>query len=319
MDKLDKSTETSYYVYDGRDWHSHEYKADVNQPVKNIASSPKRATQRETGNKSGAASGHSKGGNAQKAGSIGGKVGSMAAGDTGAAAKAVGINASASGIGRMDQLAEVLKEQSKLEFCSVEKLVEKYMPDEWNELAEPSKSLFVQTSNMFEKIQQDAKERYEKSTSVIMNRTIQTGVDKIHKAAYSTVESRIQRQVRDLSEQMGKTLGNGNLSYKSIENLAVKESREIAFVARMLTLFTILTILTGGAPLAVAGLSGVTIGSFSGGLSSVANVALSGVQSGTEKLAAEFVMSGMFESYTVTAGLVTESIYDAMKQAQEQK
>ncbi len=87
----------------------------------------------------------------------------------------------------MDQLAEVLKEQSKLEFCSVEKLVEKSVPNAWKKLGGSSESLFAQTGNMFEKIQQDAKERYEKSTSVIMNRTIQTGVDKIYKAAYPAV------------------------------------------------------------------------------------------------------------------------------------
>jgi hypothetical protein len=54
----------------------------VDQPVKNIASSPKKATQRETGNASGTASGQSKGGNASGLAS-GHSMGGNASGFTG--------------------------------------------------------------------------------------------------------------------------------------------------------------------------------------------------------------------------------------------
>lgn len=57
----------------GSIWGGTKTVKKVDRPVKNIASAPRRSVQRETGNASGVASGHSKSGNAQKAGSIGGR------------------------------------------------------------------------------------------------------------------------------------------------------------------------------------------------------------------------------------------------------
>ncbi len=57
----------------GSIWGGTKTVKKVDRQVKNIASAPRRSVQRETGNASGVASGHSKSGNAQKAGSIGGR------------------------------------------------------------------------------------------------------------------------------------------------------------------------------------------------------------------------------------------------------
>ena len=102
----------------------------VDKPVKNIASTPRRSIQRETGNVSGAASGHSRGGstpssasghsqggNRQASGSTGNKAGSMAAVDTGKLAGMSGV------IGRQrpgykEQMARMRMERSKRVTCA---------------------------------------------------------------------------------------------------------------------------------------------------------------------------------------------------------
>ena len=123
---------------------------------------------------------------------------------------------------------------------------------------------------MFEKIQQDAKKRYEKSTSVIMNRTIQTGVDKIYKAAYPTVESRVQRQLSELSGRLEKTFGNGNLSYKSVKDPKDTKHTWEAIIVETITIGAfIATLVFLGNPIAMAVFLGALVGQFSGGLSSV--------------------------------------------------
>ncbi len=114
----------------GSIWGGTKTVKKVDKPVKNIASTPRRSIQRETGNVSGAASGHSRGGstpssasghsqggNRQASGSTGNKAGSMAAVDTGKLAGMSGV------IGRQrpgykEQMARMRMERSKRVTCA---------------------------------------------------------------------------------------------------------------------------------------------------------------------------------------------------------